>query len=256
MSRTKQYSIGELAKAAGVSTRTLRHYEDCGVLVPHRLPNGYRAYDERDAKLLAHIIAMRACGLPLAVIKELLSDAEPLVDVLNAHLQTLRAQEDELRQTIANTEAAIVRIERIETMKTDQAFEELKRQGIREFEETYGQEARERYGSDVIDAANARMADMTQEEWNDKEQLERAILTMLSAALQTGDAAGPQAREVVQAHRRWVGIHWGRTPEDAAYRSLAQGYLADQRFVDYYDGPCGAGATAFLVAAIEASLEQ
>ena len=55
-------------------------------------------------------------------------------------------------------------------------------------------------------------------------------------------------------HRRWVGLHWGTTPEDAAYLGLVQGYLADPRFVAYYDGPCGEGATAFLVKAVEAAI--
>lgn len=45
-------------------------------------------------------------------------------------------------------------------------------------------------------------------------------------------------------------------PQDEAYLGLAHGYLADQRFVDYYDKPCGTGATAFLVQAIESSLAR
>ena len=44
------------------------------------------------------------------------------------------------------------------------------------------------------------------------------------------------------------------SPRSEAYRGLAHGYLADQRFIDYYDKPCGTGATAFLVQAIESSL--
>ena len=57
-------------------------------------------------------------------------------------------------------------------------------------------------------------------------------------------------------HRRWIGLNWGREPQDEAYLSLAHGYLADQRFIDYYDKPCGTGATAFLVHAIESSLTR
>lgn len=40
--------IGELGRRAGVSTRTLRYYEEQGLLEPTRLPNGYRSYDEKD----------------------------------------------------------------------------------------------------------------------------------------------------------------------------------------------------------------
>ena len=51
-----------------------------------------------------------------------------------------------------------------------------------------------------------------------------------------------------------LALNWGCEPQDEAYLGLAHGYLADQRFVDYYDKPCGTGATAFLVQAIESSL--
>lgn len=68
-----------------------------------------------------------------------------------------------------------------------------------------------------------------------------------------GDVRGPEAEKLVAMHHRWVGLHWGAEPEDAAYLSLCQGYLADPRFVAYYDGPCGEGATEFLVRAVVAS---
>ena len=54
-------------------------------------------------------------------------------------------------------------------------------------------------------------------------------------------------------HRRWVGIHWGCDPEPEAYNGLAMGYLADERFMRYYDDACGSGATEFLVGAIQAA---
>ena len=55
-------------------------------------------------------------------------------------------------------------------------------------------------------------------------------------------------------HRQWVGLHWGSEPEDEAYLGLVKGYLADPRFVSYYDDPCGAGATAFLVEVVESEM--
>ena len=68
-----------------------------------------------------------------------------------------------------------------------------------------------------------------------------------------GDVRGPEAEKLVAMHRCWVGLHWGAEPEDAAYLGLYQGYLADPRFVAYYDGSCGEGATEFLVRAVDAS---
>ena len=123
-------------------------------------------------------------------------------------------------------------------------------------EERYGAEARARYGDEAVDAANEALLDMDPETWNDMKELERAILGQLSIAMGDGEPDGSEARKLVAMHRRWIGLNWGHEPQDEAYLGLAHGYLADQRFVDYYDKPCGTGATAFLVQAIESSLAR
>ena len=122
---------------------------------------------------------------------------------------------------------------------------------VRENEERYGKEARELYGDDAVDAANERILNMDPAAWNDAKELERAILGQLSIAMAKGDPRSPEAKELVRMHRQWVGLHWGTEPEDEAYLGLVKGYLADPRFVSYYDDPCGAGVTAFLVEAVE-----
>lgn len=92
--------------------------------------------------------------------------------------------------------------------------------------------------------------------WNDMKELEKAILGQLSIALGDGGATGPEATKLVQMHRRWIGLQWGTEPERDIYLGLVRGYLADPRFVSYYDGPCGKGATAFLVTAVEGTLGE
>lgn len=87
-------------------------------------------------------------------------------------------------------------------------------------------------------------------------ELEKAILGQLSIALGNGDATDPEAAKLVQMHHRWIGLQWGTEPERDIYLGLVRGYLADSRFVSYYDEPCGKGATAFLVAAVEGPLEE
>ena len=68
--------------------------------------------------------------------------------------------------------------------------------------------------------------------------------------------SAPNLDEMCIRDSRWIGLNWGHEPQNEAYLGLAHGYLADQRFVDYYDKPCGTGATAFLVQAIESSLAR
>jgi DNA-binding transcriptional MerR regulator len=64
--------IGELARRAGVSERSLRYYEVQGLLHPTRTPSGYREYAESDVDTVRHIRLLLAAGLNTAFIKEVL----------------------------------------------------------------------------------------------------------------------------------------------------------------------------------------
>lgn len=246
-------TIGQLSALSGVSPRTLRYYEDMGLLAPARTASGYRIYRESDERRLAQVIAMRSCGLPLAAILRLMRDPDADVHAtLDAHLRTLRAQRKSVDAAMQKTQAAMKAIERIRDMNTEDAFENLKKEGLESFEREYGQEARKLYGNDAIDEANERMLSLTKDEWDAKEHLEEAIKDQLQAAMTTGDPVSPEAQELARMHESWIAIHWGVGYEKAAYLGLVRGYLADARFVAYYDDAAGNGATEFLVRAIEA----
>lgn len=254
MAKKATRTVKELASLAGVSARTLRYYESIGLLHPARTETGYRCYDEDDARQLAHVLAMRACGLPLGTIKRLCSRADAdLLTTLREHLTTLQNQHNSTAEALRRTRAAIDAIERINPMNAQDSFEEMKRAGLDKFESTYGPEARERYGNEAIDAANERMMGLTQDEWDAKELLEEAIKVQLRLAMATKDAASEEAAELARMHRRWITIHWGPGYETGTYLALVRGYLADPRFTSYYDSAAGEGATAFLVQAVEAA---
>lgn len=140
-------------------------------------------------------------------------------------------------------------------MSEHEEFKALKRQAIEENERAHGREARERYGDDAVDAANERLASLSQDEWDEKDRLEHAIKEQLRAAMVTDDPTGEPARELARMHARWIRLHWGEGRYSReAHRGLAQMYLADDRFRAYYDEAAGEGATEFLVAALESYL--
>ena len=119
----------------------------------------------------------------------------------------------------------------------------------------YGVEARERYGDAAVDTSNERLLDMSDEEWKTKEKLEVAIIEQLKKAMSMGDASSPEAAKLARMHADWIRMQWAQgaySPQ--AHVCLARGYLADDRFVEYYDSRAGKGATEFLVEAIEAAL--
>lgn len=248
-------TIKQMASLAGVSARTLRYYESVGLLHPTRNDAGYRLYSDADARRLAQVLAMRACGLPLATIRRLCSgEATELLPAMRDHLVTLEQQRTSTMAAIERTRAAIDALERIDTMGTEDSFERMKREGLARFEGEFGQEARERYGNAAIEASNERLMSLTKDEWDAKELLEDAIKVQLRIAMAQGDAEGAEARELAHMHRRWITIHWGEGYAEEAYLGLVRGYLADPRFVEYYDSAAGEGATEFLVQAVEAAM--
>ena len=110
-------------------------------------------------------------------------------------------------------------------------------------------------GDGNIHTEMLRGADMSDEEWKTKENLEIAIIEQLKKAMLTGDASSPEAVKLARMHADWIRMQWAEgaySPQ--AHVCLARGYLADHRFVEYYDSRAGKGATEFLVEAIEAAL--
>lgn len=242
------YTVGSLAKLAGVTVRALHHYEDEGLLHPERSTSGYRRYGATDVERLQQILLLRSCGLSLGAIRDALADDRfdfrtALVD----HLATLRARQKELETLVGTVEKTIASLEGRCTMTDEERFEGMKARAIAENEERYGAEVRQAYGDAAMDAANERMAGMSQEEWSDAKALEAAILEQLTAAKATGDPTGEAARKLCAMHARWLQMHWGEGAySPAAHAALAEGYVADPRFTAYYDGSAGEGATAFL----------
>lgn len=136
-------------------------------------------------------------------------------------------------------------------MKDAEYFEGLKQKTIRENEEAYGEEIRQRYGDEVASAANEKLLSKTKEEWVDAQKLEGQIIEQLKRAMAIGDTHSIEAEALCSLHKQWLIAHW---PEGMyskeAHAGLAQGYLADQRFIDYYDSRAGEGATQFLADAL------
>jgi DNA-binding transcriptional MerR regulator len=69
--------IGELARQAGVSTRALRHYEELGLVLPRRTPNGYREYAAEELRAVAEIRSLAELGFTL-------EETRPFVQCLRA----------------------------------------------------------------------------------------------------------------------------------------------------------------------------
>jgi len=89
--RTGEWSIQDLARAAGTTSRTLRHYGQLGLLPPSRIgANGYRYYDQDSLLRLQRILLLRELGLGLPVIAEVLAGEQDTAAALRTHLDLSR----------------------------------------------------------------------------------------------------------------------------------------------------------------------
>lgn len=88
----QEWTVGELAHHAGVSVRTLHHYDEIGVLVPTRTASGHRRYTERDVARLTQVVALRSVGLSLGEVQRCLDGGEGLLATLNRQLRDLNEQ--------------------------------------------------------------------------------------------------------------------------------------------------------------------
>lgn len=232
-----EYSIHELARLSGVSTRTLRWYDQIELLKPGRVADsGYRYYGPAQVDRLQDILTYRALGVELARIRELL-DA-PAFDrraMLREHLAALQRQKARLETLIRSVEETLHCEERKEPMNDEAKFAAFKEQLAAENETAYGQEARQKYGDAPVDAAKARLLGMTQSQYQTWCSLDEELRRRLEAAVAAGLAPdSEEGRALCDLHRRWLAMTDPKlTP--ARHKGIAELYVLDERFTAYYD---------------------
>lgn len=244
-----EYTVKALAELAGVTPRTLRWYDQKGLLKPRRTTEaGYRIYGPGEVDRLQAILFYKELGLELEAVREIL-DA-PGFDRVAA----LEARRRRLDALILTVEKTIGEAKGGTQMSDKEKFEAFKRRAVEANEEQYGKEIREQYGPEAVEASNARLLSMTEEEHGQWKALEAEILSALAAAVRAGeDPAGPEGRRIAELHRRWLCRAWDKyTPQ--AHRGVAELYTADQRFTAYYDQEVP-GCAAFLRDAVQAYTE-
>ena len=208
-----EYSIQELSRLSGVTTRTLRWYDQIGLLKPSRVAeSGYRYYGRAEVDRLQDILYYRALGVELARIKKCLDD--PSFDRLAAlrnHLAALEAEQERLEQLIRSVKDTIGAEERNEIMSDERKFEAFKQQAVARNEEAYGAEIRAKYGDKEVDEANAAVMNLTQAQYQEWTDLGKEIQERLEAAVRVGlSTESEEGREIAALHRRWLTLTGNR----------------------------------------------
>ncbi len=218
------YRVSDFAEKAGVTVRTLHHYDRLGLLKPSgRTEAGYRLYGERDFARLQQIVTLKSIGLPLRQIKDLLDLSD--LDLAS----TLRLQRRLLLEKRLQLEAAIQAIEDAErSLKSSRApdlaalkkiIEVMERQNAMEWTKKY-------YSEEAQAKIAERARTWTPELQTKVEQDWKALIADVEAAIAA--KSDPAGAEALTLAKRWSELVRGFTGGDAGIQQGLNKLYADQ----------------------------
>jgi DNA-binding transcriptional MerR regulator len=244
-------TVGQVARMARVSVRTLHHYHEIGLLVPTgRSEAGYRLYGPEDVERLHAVLLLRELGLPLEEIRSALGQpTEARLDALLAHRERLVERAARLESALRAVYAHIARLKEGTPMNTDMMMKNFD-----EFQDPeHAAEARERWGdTDAWKESQRRTKSYRPKQWaemkGEAERIESAWASHLDAGLSPEDPRAVAVAEEARLHiNRWFypcGVEM--------HVALAEMYEADPRFRAHYEGR-REGLVAFVAASIRAN---
>jgi DNA-binding transcriptional MerR regulator len=244
-----RYSISQVAKVSGVSSRTLRHYDAIGLLPPSTVgANGYRWYGRAELLRLQRILVLRRLGLGLEEIGRVLRQQSDEATALRGHLSQLEAEREHLDQIIATVRDTVADLDEARISDPQQFFTGLRQDGAvlrHTLLSTFGEAA-----TAAFDTAETAQADLTTADYEHAAAQGAALLRRLARIMRAGTAPDePAALDAVAEHYAAVCRYWQPTAE--AYAAMATLYRTDprQRSIAEQADP---GLPAWLTKAIEA----
>lgn len=229
--RIKEYTVGELARSAGVTVRMLHHYDAIGLLKPAFVTAaGYRIYRQDELVRLQEILFYRAADMSLQEITALLDTGNP-VQRLVAHRDRVAGALSEQAAIIATLDRTIRKLNGDEVMTIEELYKPFSKEKQAEYEDwlvaTYGQDmaaeiarSRERYGDGENSTVNAQ------------NEVLKDIEAKLVATYEEG--ADPKMADLTD-HQSWVAEMWGYPCTGEAYSKLAELYLSHPDFIARYE---------------------
>ncbi len=226
------YTIGGLARLAGVSVRTLRHYNHINLLNPNgRDENGYRQYSFSELLRLQQILFFRELGVPLKKIKHILDDPKAdLVVLLKSHNKQLGLEIERLRALQATIEKTIHNLQKENDMPLTDA--ELYEGFSKEKIERYNREVHETYDPEVVQQVNRKVRNMSKAEWEDIKK-EGGVIALGLAALIDRDPTDSEVQALIARQHAWI-EHFFPAPADV-FRGMGELYASHEEFRAFYD---------------------
>lgn len=245
------YTVGRVARLAGVTVKTLHHYDRIGLLSSSgRSEAGYRLYEEPDIERLQRVLFYRELGLPLERISHVLK--EPHADA-NAHLRRQRGLLVERIERLRRMVAAIDK--ELEAGKMDiKLTPEERLEVFGDFDpESHAEEAEERWGeTEAYRQSQRRVSRYTKEDWLRIKAEAEEVESRLAELFQSGAASDSvEAMDAAEAHREHI-TRWFYRCGHEMHAGLGELYVNDERFRAYYDARVP-GLSGFVREAIRAN---
>jgi len=235
---TTALTVGQVARLARVTVRTLHHYDEIGLLAPtDRSEAGYRRYTADDVERLQRIQAYRAFGLSLESIAEVLDapDASAVAhlrrqrELVQGQIERLRALLDAIDHELEVTRMGM----RLTPEERREVFGELEHSGDLE---AWGREAEQRWGdTDAYRESTRRTSSYTKEDWLRIRDEGAALERRLGDALRAGVPADtPEAMDLAEEHRLSIDREFYACPVEM-HVCLTRMYVDDPRFTAHYE---------------------
>ncbi|MFE0651921.1 MerR family transcriptional regulator [Streptomyces sp. NPDC059534] len=223
-----EWSIQEIARKAGTTSRTLRHYGERGLLEPSRIgANGYRYYDQEALVRLQRILLLRELGLSLPAIAEVLAGQRDTSAALRTHLVLLEQERERIGRQIASVRTTLHKTEKGEELMAEEVFDGFDHA-------TYEQEVTERWGREAYEKGDRwwRSLDAGQRKAFMDEQA--GIARDFGQAARDGLAADSEEVQAI-ARRQVAWLSATTTPSRDYVIGLGRMYVDDPRFTANYD---------------------
>ncbi|MGI9666771.1 MAG: MerR family transcriptional regulator [Acidimicrobiia bacterium] len=243
------YTVGQLAGSAGISVRTLHHYDDIGLLpASGRTRSGYRTYTNADVDRLYAILAYRELGLGLSEIEAAVNGSAPPQAVLVDARARTENQIVRLEAIHSNLNTAIESLEQGVTMTPEE-----KLSAFGDFDpDHHAAEAEERWGdTEAFGDASRRTSSYGVDEWKTiRSEADGIYAEFHRLSVADVPADSPEAGRSVEAHRQHI-TRWFYECTPEIHAGLGAMYESDMRFAETID-KAGTGTATYMSAAIAA----
>ncbi|MFF3689892.1 MerR family transcriptional regulator [Streptomyces sp. NPDC002187] len=228
------YSVGQVAAFAGVTVRTLHHYDEIGLLRPGgRSHAGHRRYDDADLDRLQQILFYRELGFPLEEVAALLDDpdTDPQAHLRRQH-ELLSARITKLQEMAEAVERAMEAKKMGINLTPEEKFEVF---GDNDPEQ-YAQEVEQRWGgTEAYAESQRRVSRYTKDDWKRMQDENADWGARYKALMEAGEQpTGERAMDLAEEHRRHI-CTWFYDCTYEIHTCLGEMYVSDERFTAFYD---------------------